>query len=314
MDINSLYKEVKNTEKNDLEKSIELFLVKKADNGSGVVLYTPEVNSDVQLDLLEFFISFFHRSEVRDKAQEEYDVVVTKTNKQYLTSSSEDFDGIALFIDKINNSDFLDDTEGISESEFIAYGIKVTFLDDSYFCYMGEFTSISKVSKMTLLGNLSNNQLKKVSKNNVFGFNPKMALMIYGNEILINNVKMFETCCNMEKEFIKKSKEVINEINRYGVINNIDQLVLTCNDDPRIARRLTKMHSDPERVKAFFSNVKKVNKVLNSEKFKDKFDGIKYRNGKLDYDPKYRQQFITLIADAAYKSVVGGQERIDNSL
>lgn len=314
MDINSIYRGVKNTEKKDLEKSIELFLIKKADNGSGVVLYTPEVKGNVQLDLLEFFNKFFHRSEARNKEQEEYDVVVTKTNKQYLTSRSSDFDGIKIFIDKIKNNDFLDDTEGISESEFIAYGIKVMFLDDSYFCYIGEFTSISKVTKMGLIGNLTNNQLKRLNKKNVFGFNPKMSLMIYEDEILISNVRMFEICCDMKKEFIKKSKEVINKINEYGVINNIDQLDITCDGDSRIARRLTKMYSDPERVEAFFSNVDKVDEVLNSKKFKDKFEGIEYRNGKLEYDPKYRQQFITLIADAAYRSVVGGQERIDKSL
>lgn len=315
MDIDKILEKINNYPETDLEKSIKLFLIKESDSCSDVVLYTPEVSSSVQLDLLEFFTRYFKRSEkMKKKEQVKYDMVMPRIQNQYLISKSSDFEGIEKFIKKFEVDTFLKDIKGIEEQDFFAYAIKVTFLDSSYFCYVGEFTSISKVSKMSIVGNLKDNKLTRVSKNDTFGFNKKISLVIFDKEILINDIRLFEKCCNMEKEFIDKSKKVIKEINSYGVINNIDKLEITCQDDPRIARRLTKMNADPERVKAFFTNVNKVNKVLKSKKFANKFKGISYKNGKLEYDDKYRQQFVTLIADAAYKSIVGGQERIDNSL
>lgn len=85
-------------------------------------------------------------------------------------------------------------------------------------------------------------------------------------------------------------------------------------EDARIARRLTKMNKDPERVKGFFSNIENVSRVLKDPSFKQQFEGIEFNAGKLQFSSDKRQQFVTLIADAAYESIVGKQKRIDHSL
>ncbi|WP_301406218.1 Kiwa anti-phage protein KwaB-like domain-containing protein, partial [Enterococcus entomosocium] len=150
--------------------------------------------------------------------------------------------------------------------------------------------------------------------NDTFGFSKNIAMVIYDDEVLIKHLPIFEKCCQMETEFKKNSAEVLNSIASFKFIDNIEELLHTAEKDTRIARRLTKMNSDPDRVKAFFTNKDRVKLVLKDPEFNDKFKGIEYNGSTLVYDSKLRQQFITLISDASYESIVGGQKRIDNSL
>ncbi|EGO8938097.1 DUF4868 domain-containing protein, partial [Enterococcus faecalis] len=229
-------------------------------------------------------------------------------------SEKDDYDGIKNFIDLFDDVKPADTIKGIDVEEFIAYSVHVKTPEGLEFIFVGEFSKLSKVSKMKIVGNLKDNKFKKLDTSDTFGFSKNIAMVIYDDEILINHIPLFEKCCQMETEFKKNSAEVLKSIESFNFIDNISDLLDTAEKDTRIARRLTKMNSDPERVKAFFTNKKRVKLVLEDPEFKDKFEGIDYNGETIKYDKKLRQQFVTLISDAAYQSIVGGQKRIDHSL
>lgn len=317
MDINQLYKDVKKVselDEKEFEGSVEFFLFtdKKID---GVQVYSPNVKNDIQRELLGFFLNYFKNSQIRDRAQIPYDVVISRPEKtDFLLCESSKYEGVTNFYNQFSGKNHFSSTKGKSVTSFTAYALKIFISENDYLCYVGPFTSLSKVSKTKFIGNLTNEKLTKVNSDHMFGLSPSMAMVMYNEEILINNIPIFEKCCEMSTEFKKNASNVIDTIDEYGVITHIDEFRSTANDDSRIARRLTKMNQDPERVKGFFSNIKNVKKVLSDPSFRERFEGIEFVNGKLEYRSEKRQQFVTLIADAAYESIVGGQKRIDHSL
>jgi hypothetical protein len=305
MDIEQLYKDVRAVSELDEKKfegSVEFFLLTEKQK-DGVQIFTPDVSNDVQRDLLAFFINYFQNAQIRNREQIPYDVVMSRPEKKnfFVCETFEE--------DKHYSS-----TEGKNVTNFIAYALKIYLTNDEHVCFVGAFTSLSQIKKTKFVGNLKDKKLTKVESDNMFGLSPTMALLMYNKEVIINNIPIFEKCCELSTEFKKNASDVIDIINEYGVLKGIDEFRATAQDDERIARRLTKMNQDPERVKSFFSNISSVKKVLKDESFKERFEGIEFINGKLEYKADKRQQFVTLIADAAYESIVGRQKRIDHSL
>lgn len=317
MDINDIYDKtiamVKDKEK-PIEASVELFFIKESDNGNNILLYRPQIDKGIPSDLITFFTNAFQMKSNRDKIQEEYDVVMQHQGNNFVIVEKDKFDGTKIFWDLIEKEEYQTTMKGYSTEDFFAYGFKVKLSNDQWFAYIGELSSLSRLSKTKILGNLSDDRLKKVEKKDHIGFNKNMSMILSDDQILIKNIRIFEKFCDMDTEFIKQSKLVLESIKAHNAIKNIDKLEITASDDPRIARRLTKLNNDPTRVSAFFGNIKNVNKVLKDKEFSEHFKGIKFDGKQLEYDEKLRQQFITLIADAAYKSIVGNKKRIDKSL
>lgn len=317
MDIEQLYKDVRAVSELDEKKfegSVEFFLLTEKQK-DGVQIFTPDVSNDVQRDLLAFFINYFQNAQIRNREQIPYDVVMSRPEKKnFFVCETSKYDGVSKFYEKFEEDKHYSSTEGKNVTNFIAYALKIYFTNDEHVCFVGAFTSLSQIKKTKFVGNLKDKKLTKVESDNMFGLSPTMALLMYNKEVIINNIPIFEKCCELSTEFKKNASDVIDIINEYGVLKGIDEFRATAQDDERIARRLTKMNQDPERVKSFFSNISSVKKVLKDESFKERFEGIEFINGKLEYKADKRQQFVTLIADAAYESIVGRQKRIDHSL
>ncbi|MDT2604816.1 DUF4868 domain-containing protein [Enterococcus pseudoavium] len=317
MDVNQLFKDVKKVSElsdKDFEGAVEFFLLteKKKD---GVQVYSPDVKNSVQRELLDFFIEYFKFSQVRNRTQVPYDVVMVRPEKKnFFICESSKYEGVETFYNQFYDKTPFSSTKGKNVKNFIAYALKIYISEDDYLCFIGPFTSLSQVKKTRFVGNLNDKELTKVNSEHMFGLSPNMAMLMHDNEVLFNNIPIFEKCCEMSTEFKKNASEVIDTIDKYNVITGIQDLKSTVQEDERIARRLTKMNQDPERVKSFFSNIKNVKKVLNDPSFKERFSGIEFESGKLEYKSEKRQQFVTLIADAAYESIVGRQKRIDHSL
>lgn len=317
MDIEQLYKDVRAVSELDEKKfegSVEFFLLTEKQK-DGVQIFTPDVSNDVQRDLLAFFINYFQNAQIRNREQIPYDVVMSRPEKKnFFVCETSKYDGVSKFYEKFEEDKHYSSTEGKNVTNFIAYALKIYLTNDKHVCFVGAFTSLSQIKKTKFVGNLKDKKLTKVESDNMFGLSPTMALLMHNKEVIINNIPIFEKCCELSTEFKKNASDVIDIINEYGVLKGIDEFRATAQDDERIARRLTKMNQDPERVKSFFSNISSVKKVLKDESFKERFEGIEFINGKLEYKADKRQQFVTLIADAAYESIVGRQKRIDHSL
>lgn len=311
MDLNKLFDYSKKIFDNDnVATNVELFLLRKTQNKE-VILFSMDINNELQKDLLKIFLDNFKRPEKRKYTQSKYDVVTSgKFDKEYYTTSAQDYDGVNNFI-KLFEEEKLDNIKGLNEKDFFAYAVKV-LMDDEWFIFIAPFAKVSKISATKVLGNLKNEKLTKLENENTVGFSSSISMVIQKNQILMtNNLRHFESCCGMHSEFKKRAESILKKITKFNSIEDIDALMKVINSDSVIAKRLTKMDQHYDRVDSFFKNKSEVKKVLEDDAFKDKFKEIKYENGKIKFEKKHRHVFITLISDACYETLVGKTKGID---
>ncbi|EDN7416515.1 DUF4868 domain-containing protein, partial [Listeria monocytogenes] len=280
-------------------------------NGNPLI-YKPEIQQEVQVELVNLFLDDFKKEKRREIQQEDYDFVVSN-NDLYYTIKKDKYKEISNLCDKFADDEHIESLDNLHLNQIFAYGVGVS-LEELEFMYFGSFTMISKIKKGRILANLNNSELKVIKRNETLGLDGSVKVIWSEDEILALNTQFFERLFDLTKLYRDECKSVLSTISGYAVIDNMEDLVEHAISDTRIAKRLTKLNNDPERVKAFFKNVKNVEEVLKSPNLKERFDGIKYIDEKLVYDESCKHKFITLIADAAYKSIVGQQERVDKSL
>ncbi|EHT1795060.1 DUF4868 domain-containing protein [Staphylococcus pseudintermedius] len=314
MNLDYIFYKLKDMDDQTRNRSVKFNMIKESDNSSDILLYNVEVESSVQESLFNVVYEFLNHKKRREKEQKEYDAIMQHNHfKGYYCIENDKYNGVKKF-DELLKNDKLESTSGYDINDFFAYCIEICICNTETFYYVGQITALSKLSKTKLIGNITDKKLKRINNDELFGINNNMGFVSFNSEFLINQISIFEKYTQMNSEFVKSAKDFVKVLSEMDVIENIDEMKLQFETDSIIARRLSKLSEYPDRVKNFFDNKEEINKVLESDEFKDKFKGIKYVNGKLLYDNEYRNQFITLISDSAYESIVGKEKRIDETL
>lgn len=316
MDINGIYENLRNMNDDTIGKSVKFFLIKESDTDKKTkVVYSVDMESDVQKNLYNIVINFFRDKRKREREQKDYDIVMQHSHfKGYYLLGADKYESVKNFTALLEKREKISSIKGYEITDFFAYAISITINNQEKVYFIGEISALSKLSKTKVLGNLKDNKLKSVKEDNLLGFSSNMGMFIYKEELLINQIRLFEKCCNMSTEFEAKAITFIDSLKELDSIENFDDFQKISDVDAGAVRRLAKLSEYPDRVKKFFDNKDEIKTVLESEEFKEKFEGIKLENGKLLYDENYRHQFITLISDSAYESIVGKEKRIDETL
>ncbi|HFK0223651.1 TPA: Kiwa anti-phage protein KwaB-like domain-containing protein, partial [Listeria monocytogenes] len=291
---------------------VALFLIRY--KAGAPLFYKPHIQQEVQEELLDIFLDEFKNTAKRNVNQEEYDFVINNNDINYITNKDKFVETNNFFSKLEDENNHIKELKKLAINQVFAYSVRVKLETDNYLYFFGSFKNLAKIKKGKVIGNLKKNELVSLESNSVLGLDGNIKLLFWENDILIRQTRFFEKLCDLSKLYKNESQKVLKVISEYAVIENMTRLTELANENILIARRLTKLNSDPERVKNFFKNVENVEKVLQDEKFNDKFTGITYVDKKLNYDENEPNKFITLIADAAYESIVGKEKRIDKGL
>ena len=287
--------------------------MKTKDNSISV--FSPEVEIKEQRGILRMFIAYIEKIERSKKNVEPFDIVANqKGNMLFVPKNS--FSNVNTVLDKMNSNAHTD-FKGLLMEDFIAYAGKVNNKDEE-FTFFGKFTSLSKVANNGFMANLKDGTFKKVTQE-VYGFSQNIDFIEFNKNLqLFGNISLFDKLFNMDEYYRVEAKKLLNGKIITDNIDNSQQLITDIGNDGVSSKRLAKLNSDPERIKAFVNHMNKnINAVLNSNEITlAKFKEIEYdeETKKLKYNTKKKREFISLIADAPYKSIVGEQVRIDKSL
>lgn len=303
-----------------LEKQpfLKLFLFMKAKDNS-ISVFSPEVEIKEQRYMLRMFIDYTEKIERSKKIVEPFDIIANQ-KKNMLFVAKDSFPNVNALLDKMNSNAHTD-FKGLLMEDFIAYAGKVTGKvnnKDEKFTFFGKFTSLSKVSNNGFMANLKDGTFKKV-KDEVYGFSQNIDFVEFNKNLqLFGTISLFDRLFNMDEYYRVEAKKLLNDKIITDNIDDSQQLIEDIGNDGMSSKRLAKLSADPGRIKAFVSHMEKnISEVLDSKEITlAKFKGIEYdkKTGKLKYETKKKREFISLIADAPYKSIVGEQVRIDKSL
>ena len=315
MDLESIFNNLKKMNEDEIKKSVTFSLIKKAENDKEKNLfYEFDIEGDVQLDLFDLVRKYFNDKRIRDRATQKYDAVIQRRgDKGFYLIKKDDYTQVSNFFEAIKNDTRIKTSKDFDIDDFIAYVVTIEYSSNKYVYYIGEISALTSLNKTKFIGNITDKKLKKISEKNLVGFNQTMAMFIHDNEMLINQIRIFEKLCNMHTEFKKIADELLETISSYKVIDNFEEFKNEVEIDDKFSRRLAKLSETPDRVIAFLKNIENAKDVLASPDFKDKFKGIILKENKLVYDKTMTQQFITLISDSAYESIVSKQKRLDET-
>ena len=170
-----------------------------------------------------------------------------------------------------------------------------------------------------LFGNFTDSKIKLRERNNLFGLNKKIDLMIVNDEkILINQAESkFDSIFGMNKKFAEQATEILNTdaniktIFEQASINFLKTKVI---NGKRLATRLIKIVSDTNRFTETVKHIDKIQTIKDdpNHKFYKEIEGVTFSNGKLSItDEKNCVQLINAISDALVTAYISEVETVE---
>jgi len=150
-------------------------------------------------------------------------------------------------------------------------------------------------------------EFKKISSNELVGIDSQIDLLIYNNKMIIFNHFSFERIFDISNEFIELATKVLKKSELREKILNYDEFVKDLLDNLNYVKRISKL--DENKSFAFIDNIPKTKAVVKKLKLKDI---IIDENNMFHYTDKSQLgEYVNLMQDAYYETLIGGENGID---
>lgn len=215
--------------------------------------------------------------------------------------------------DEIMNSYDDTETENLEEN-----ADKLTFytlffrVKDQEVKIMRRVSKFKRLSSRGIIATFTGNTINSIDSK-MIGIDGAVDLIDYNGEILVINHIALERIFNMDNKFSETATSMLKQLSKNKKLGNFNTFEEDCLNDKRIQKTLTKMASekiDWEHCLDKFENV--VNII-------DTFDlDIDYQRApqeQVNYDNKGQlMDFVRLIRDAYYKTMINEQIGVDNGI
>lgn len=215
--------------------------------------------------------------------------------------------------DEIMNSYDDTETENLEEN-----ADKLTFytlffrVKDQEVKIMRRVSKFKRLSSRGIIATFTGNAINSIDSK-MIGIDGAVDLIDYNGEILVINHIALERIFNMDNKFSETATSMLKQLSKNKKLGNFNTFEEDCLNDKRIQKTLTKMASekiDWEHCLDKFENV--VNII-------DTFDlDIDYQRApqeQVNYDNKGQlMDFVRLIRDAYYKTMINEQIGVDNGI
>lgn len=177
---------------------------------------------------------------------------------------------------------------------------------------MRRVTKFKKLSSKGIIATFTGNAIDSIDSK-MIGIDGAVDLIDYNDEILVVNHIALERIFNMDNKFSETATSMLKQLSGNSKIGNFNTFEEDCLNDKRIQKTLTRMASekiDWEHCLDKFENV--INII-------DTFDlDIDYQRApqeQVNYDNKSQlMDFVRLIRDAYYKTMINEQIGVDNGI
>ena len=294
----------------DFDEYMSLYLLNTRSDPTAI--YEVETDKEIKETLFDIISSQYDSKRFQDKVIEAYDPVMMKSDThQHLLANQ--YDSIWTVVNLlINKSQINHTSKGVLVEHFSDYMVEFSIDSETYHAF-GSVASVAKMKKFGVFGNLTNNKLKSINKDGVVGLNRQIDVLVIGKQdILIHGSQGFERVFELKNLFSEEAKQTLNssDFRKYITKDVLDNLRKIVDNGGRIARRLTKLRNDEERLEDFFANIDKLTQIVGNPQHKNfkKFDAVTYepKSQKLSVPAGKEEQLLNIITDANYRAEVSG--------
>ena len=259
------------------------------------ISYMPQISNDLQKKVMEVVLPNLKDSLQRRKAVDYNPIGVADGENERIASTQ--VNNISIFLESISEENLYTDMSTIKIDKISFYVIRIKWDDDIVYLFR-QFTKVSKLRK-GLISQIVENELKEMD-NNFLGIDGYTDMALYRNDLIVLNHVSLERIFNYRDEFMTITNNALDEIERHGVINNIDQFAEDCKRDIRVLKRFTNIMNS-NRLPLFFKYYDKVPKIVKTLGIDLEFD----KKGHLIYREKSQLfHIINLMSDSYFRSLL----------
>lgn len=214
----------------------------------------------------------------------------------------EEFEMVKELIDSLEKPGVSDDITA-EDVNFVIYEFR-TMKGISYF--MRRYTKL-QIFKKGFLGRLMDDKFEKLDASKLLGIDATVDIIVDGRDILIIQHTAFERIFDLDREFVEAAKEVLSNPKLGEKIEGFKQLKEDLLDNGSYVKRVSKL-KNRKNAMVFLDAPENTKKAIDEFKLNIPISS----SNKYVYTEKSQLgEFINLMQDAYYKTIIGGEKGTD---
>ena len=279
--------------------SLMLHLTGRKYNGD-LFSVTPTINKNVQqeiIDLIEKQISYYDNQNLK-----QYDIVGSIDDTVEYANSNDYINKLNEIFSSLKQPMVLNDIDPNS-FDFFTYEFKST---NGKPIYVFRKINRMKALKKGILGEIANGSFTKIKSSKLLGIDNAIDFIVIDDKIFIFHHISLERVLKLNDQFKDKAKDVLSNDEFAEKIKNFDELKKRALENGNYVKRLAKLYKN-DGITAFLEKIDRTKSVI------DQFNlDIEVNKGQLIYrDETQIGNFVNLMQDSYYKTLIGNQNGID---
>ena len=214
----------------------------------------------------------------------------------------EEFEMVKELIDSLEKPGVSDDITA-EDVNFVIYEFR-TMKGISYF--MRRYTKL-QIFKKGFLGRLMDDKFEKLDASKLLGIDATVDIIVDGHDILIIQHTAFERIFDLDREFVEAAKEVLSNPKLGEKIEGFKQLKEDLLDNGSYVKRVSKL-KNRKNAMVFLDTPENTKKAIDEFRLNIPISS----SNKYVYTEKSQLgEFINLMQDAYYKTIIGGEKGTD---
>lgn len=279
--------------------SLMLHLTGREYNGD-LFSVTPTINKNVQkeiISLIEKQVSYYDNQNLK-----QYDIVGVIDDTVEYANSNDFIDKLNEIFSSLKQPMALNNIDPNS-FDFFTYEFKST---NGKPIYVFRKINRMKALKRGILGEIANGSFTKIKSSKLLGIDNAIDFIVIDDKIFIFHHISLERVLKLNDQFKDKAKDVLSNDEFAEKIKNFDELKKRALENGNYVKRLAKLYKN-DGITAFLEKIDRTKSVI------DQFNlDIEVSKGQLIYrDETQIGNFVNLMQDSYYKTLIGNQNGID---
>ena len=283
---------------------------RNVDTGNVVIYFC--IKNDRETVPIKFNLGNDSKEKIREIAREvlrkcekysieKYNPIGAISNTLEKTTTDE-FEMVQELIDSLEKPGVSDDITA-EDVNFVIYEFR-TMKGISYF--MRRYTKL-QIFKKGFLGRLMDDKFEKLDASRLLGIDATVDIIVDGHDILIIQHTAFERIFDLDREFVEAAKEVLSNPKLDEKIEGFKQLKEDLLDNGSYVKRVSKL-KNRKNAMVFLDAPENTKKAIDEFRLNIPISP----SNKYVYTGKSQLgEFINLMQDAYYKTIIGGEKGTD---
>ncbi|MFV8260038.1 Kiwa anti-phage protein KwaB-like domain-containing protein [Aerococcus viridans] len=272
-------------------------------NQKNYTIFSPDITPGVMDGIRNIIIENITKN--IDIKVEEYNEVGALDNTNE-SAKVADFDKVESLLKTVKDNPSNPKITVINPEEIDILIYEIHIKDEAYY-FIRRHQKLRNIRNRGFFGMMDKGKLNKIESSNFLGLDDKIDLIIHEDDILILAHTAFERIFKLSDIFIEKAEKLLDNNKFRDQINNFEGLKNDILNNMNYVKRVSKLSLDDSQLfLKDLSKTKEIVETFNLDIAVDTNENVIHYN-----DKTQAGNFINLMQDAYYKTLIGQEDGID---